>query len=164
MAIELHPNEVIKNVNKFKKLDMYSDYGLYESYDYETKKPVRSYFAHHQGMILCAITNYLKDEVLKELFMDDVQMKTYNILLKEKVQLKTNIDMKMAEYKKYNYNKETIYNDIRVYNYISDMPEISMLSNQKYTLLMNDRGSSFSRYRTIQLNRYRKITEQDYVY
>lgn len=162
MAIELHPNEVIKNVNKFKKLDMYSDYGLYESYDYETKKPVRSYFAHHQGMILCAITNYLKDEVLKELFMDDVQMKTYNILLKEKVQLKTNIDMKMAEYKKYNYNKETIYNDIRVYNYISDMPEISMLSNQKYTLLMNDRGSSFSRYRTIQLNRYRKITEQDY--
>ena len=92
-------------------------------------------------MILCAITNYLKDEVLKELFMDDVQMKTYNILLKEKVQLKTNIDMKMAEYKKYNYNKETIYNDIRVYNYISDMPEISMLSNQKYTLLMNDRGS-----------------------
>ena len=27
---------------------------------------------------------------------------------------------------------------------------------------MNDRGSSFSRYRNLQLNRYRKITEQDY--
>jgi cellobiose phosphorylase len=27
---------------------------------------------------------------------------------------------------------------------------------------MNDRGNSFSRYRTLQLNRYRKITEQDY--
>ena len=27
---------------------------------------------------------------------------------------------------------------------------------------MNDRGDSFSRYRTLQLNRYRKVTEQDY--
>lgn len=27
---------------------------------------------------------------------------------------------------------------------------------------MNDRGNSFSRYRTLQLNRYRKVTEQDY--
>ena len=32
----------------------------------------------------------------------------------------------------------------------------------KYCLLMNDRGNSFSRYRTLQLNRYRKVTEQDY--
>ena len=42
------------------------------------------------------------------------------------------------------------------------MPEVSVLSNKKYTLLMNDRGDSFSRYRMLQLNRYRKITEQDY--
>ena len=27
---------------------------------------------------------------------------------------------------------------------------------------MNDRGNSFSRYRTQQLNRYRKVTEQEY--
>jgi cellobiose phosphorylase len=42
------------------------------------------------------------------------------------------------------------------------MPEISVLSNKKYALLMNDRGNSFSRYRTLQLNRYRKVTELDY--
>ena len=42
------------------------------------------------------------------------------------------------------------------------MPEVSVLSNKKYCLLMNDRGNSFSRYRTLQLNRYRKVTEQDY--
>ena len=27
---------------------------------------------------------------------------------------------------------------------------------------MNDRGNSFSRYRTLQLNRYRKVTELEY--
>ena len=78
--------------------------------------------------------------------------------------MKANIDMKIAKYKKYDYAKEKIENDIRAFNYVSDMPEVSVLSNKKYCLLMNDRGDSFSRYRTIQLNRYRKITEQDYGY
>ena len=82
--------------------------------------------------------------------------------MKEKVQVRTSIDMKMARYKKYDYHKETIENDIRTFNYISYLPEVSVLSNKKYCLLMNDRGDSFSRYRTLQLNRYRKVTEQDY--
>ena len=46
-----------------------------------------------------------------------------------------------------------IENDIRKFDYISNMPEVSVLSNKKYTLLMNDRGDSFSRYRMLQLNR-----------
>ena len=64
--------------------------------------------------------------------------------------------------KKYDYAKETIQNDIRAFDYISYMPEMSVLSNKKYCLIMNDRGNSFSRYRTLQLNRYRKVTEQEY--
>ena len=45
---------------------------------------------------------------------------------------------------------------------MSDVPEVSVLSNNNYMLLINDRGNGFSRYKEIQLNRYRKITEQDY--
>ena len=40
--------------------------------------------------------------------------------------------------------------------------EKKIISNKKYSLIMNDRGNSFSRYRTLQLNRYRKVTEQEY--
>ena len=106
------------------------------------------------------ITNYLKSGVIQELFHSDINIKTFEILLKEKVQVKASIDMKMASYKKYDYNKETIQNDIRAFDYISYLPEMSVLSNKKYSLIMNDRGDSFSRYRTLQLNRYRKVTEQ----
>ena len=38
--------------------------------------------------------------------------------------LKASIDMKMARYKKFNYYKEAIENDIRAFNYISYMPEV----------------------------------------
>ena len=68
----------------------------------------------------------------------------------------------MFGYKKYNYQRENVENDIREFNDINEVPEISILSNSKYSLLINDRGNGFSRYKTIQLNRYRKITEQDY--
>ena len=162
MALELFPEDVYENMEKFKKMGMYGKYGFYESYDYDNKGVVEAFFAHHQGMILAGIVNYLKPNAIKNYFHQNVYINTFNILLKEKVQVKTNIDMKMAKYKKYNYDKESIENDIRAFDYISYLPEVSVLSNKKYCLLMNDRGNSFSRYRTLQLNRYRKVTEQDY--
>ena len=162
MALEMFPEDVYDNLNKFKELDMYGKYGFYEAYDYDNKGIVKSYFAHHQGMSLAGITNYLKQGVLKELFHSNVNIRTFEILLKEKVQIKTSIDLKMAKYKKYDYNKEIVENDIRAFDYISYLPEMSVLSNRKYSLIMNDRGNSFSRYRTQQLNRYRKVTELDY--
>ena len=162
MMMEFVPNEVYKNINKLKKLEMYSKYGFYEAYDYDNKGVVKSYFAHHLGMSLVGLTNYLTKSSIKNYFHNNVNIRTYDILLKEKVQIKASIDMKMAKYKKYNYEKEEIQNDIRAFNYISYMPEVSVLSNKKYSLIMNDRGDSFSRYRTIQLNRYRKVSEQDY--
>ena len=162
MSMEIHPEDVYENITKFKELDMESIYGLYEAYDYDNKGIVKSYFAHHEGMILLGITNYLKKDIIKDYFHANVNIKTFEILLKEKVQIKSSIDLKMAKYKKYNYAKETIENDIRAFNYISYLPEVSVLSNKKYCLLMNDRGNSFSRYRTLQLNRYRKVTSQEY--
>ena len=162
MVLDLYPKDVYDNINKFKSLNMYSEYGLYEAYDYDNKGVVKSYFAHHQGMGLLGITNYLKHGVIRDLFHSNIYIKTFEMLLKEKVQIRSSIDLKMAGYKKYDYQKEKIENDIRAFNYISYLPEMSVLSNKKYSLIMNDRGNSFSRYRTLQLNRYRKVTEQDY--
>lgn len=162
MALDLFPEEIYDNMKKFKELGMYSEYGLYESYDYDNKGLVKAYFAHHQGMSLLGITNYLKKGAIRNYFHSNIQVRTFELLLKEKVQIKANIDLKMADYKKYDYAKETIENDIRYFDYISYLPEMSVLSNKKYSLIMNDRGNSFARYRTIQLNRYRKVTEQDF--
>lgn len=162
MVMEMFPQDVYENINKFKKLDMYGEYGFYESYDYDNRGIVRAYFAHHEGMILAGLANYLKKGIIQNLFHSNINIKTFELLLKEKVQIKTTINLKMAGYKKYNYNKEAIENDIRSFDYISYLPEMSVLSNKKYSLIMNDRGDSFSRYRTQQLNRYRKVTEQDY--
>ena len=162
LALTNYPTEVYKNVKKLKDLGLYSDFGFYESYDYDDKEIVLSYFAHHQGMILASLANYLKTDVIRNYFHNDVRVKAVEILLKEKVQINPVIDLKIYGYKKYNYEKEVVENDIRELNHLSSIPEVSVLSNNNYLLLINDRGNGFSRYKRTQLNRYRKITEQDY--
>ncbi len=162
MVLPEKPREVFKNYRKLKKLGMESKYGLYESYDTETEKPVLSYFAHHQGMILASIANYLKEGIIQDLFASDMRNKAFEILTKEKIQLHPVIDLTIAKYKRFHYEKEKITTDMRYFTYLSDLPEVAVVSNSKYTVLMNDRGDGFSRYKEIQLNRYRKVTEQDY--
>lgn len=162
LALNNNPQLVYSNISKLKKLGLYGDWGFYESYDYDDKEIVKSYFSHHQGMILASLCNYLKNDAIRNYFHNDVRIQSVEILLKEKVQFNPMIDMKIYGYKKYHYDKEFVENDIRAFNYMSDIPEVSVLSNNDYMLLMNDRGNGFSRYKQVQLNRYRKITEQDY--
>lgn len=162
LAISEFSRDVYNNMYKFKKLKMYGQYGFYESYDYEDKTPILSYYAHHQGMILCSLTNYLKKNVIQNYFYDDIRVQSFDILNKEKVQMEPMIDLKIVKYKKYDYAKEIMENDIREYSYLSQRPEVSVLSNSRYSLLLNDRGAGVSSFKTIQLNRYRKTTEQEY--
>lgn len=162
LALPIFTKDVLHNMKKLEKLKLLGEYGFYESYDTEDKAIVYSYFAHHQGMILASITNTLKNNIIQKYFINDVNNNAFEILMKEKVQLKPIIDVNITKYKKYTYDKEPFINDIRVFHNLATLPEVSVLSNSKYSVFMNDRGNGFSRYRTIQLNRYRKITEQDY--
>ena len=41
MALELYPEEVYDNMQKFKNLEMYGKYGYYEAYDYDNKGVVK---------------------------------------------------------------------------------------------------------------------------
>ncbi|MDD2518268.1 MAG: glucoamylase family protein, partial [Bacilli bacterium] len=162
LALPLFPKEVVKNIKKFKPLNMFGKYGLYESYDCLDEVPVVSYYAHHQGMILGSLTNFLTDGVIQSYFYKDIRNQAVDMLIKEKVQLRPHINYETMRYKKYTYEKEPFVNDIRVYNQISKLPELSVLSNSKYSVIINDRGNGYSKYYQIRLNRYRKVTERDY--
>ena len=66
-------DNTINSLAKFvhKDLGLYSEFGFYESYDYDDKEIVLSYFAHHQGMILASLANYLKTDVIRNYLLID---------------------------------------------------------------------------------------------
>ena len=163
MTIEVDDRAVYENMQRFKDLSMYdNNMGFFESYDEEDHVPVKAHYAHHQGMILASLTNYLADHCLQRYFMQEPTMRSMETLLKEKAQIKPYIDLKVTQYKRYQYSKVQTESDARDFDTISNVPEIGTISNGQYTVLLNDRGSGFSRYRNVMLNRYRKISADHY--
>ncbi|MGI6329707.1 MAG: GH36-type glycosyl hydrolase domain-containing protein [Bacilli bacterium] len=162
MAIGIDDKEVYHNYLKFKKMNMLGEYGLYESFDYEDQAIVKSFYAHHQGMILGSLTNYLEDNIIQEYFHDDKEIQAIEMLLKEKVQIRPYIDLKIARYKKHQYIKEQHENDVREFTKPNPISELGLLSNGTYSILMNDLGNSLSKYKNLQVNRARQVPEEDY--
>ena len=162
LAISANPRAVYENIRRFRKLDMYDDFGFYESYDDEDHVHVLAHYAHHQGMILASLTNYLCNNCIQNFFMQEPAMRSMETLLKEKAQVKPYIDLKVTQYKRYQYSKVQTESDARDFDNIATVPEIGVLSNGLYTVLLNDRGSGFSRYKETMLGRYRKISADHY--
>ncbi len=163
MTISVDDDAVYDNLQRFKDLKMYDgNMGLFESYDEEDHVPVRAHYAHHQGMILASLANYLGNHCLQNYFMQEPTMRSMETLLKEKAQVRPYIDLKVTQYKRYQYSKVQTESDARDFDSLATVPEIGVLSNGQYTVLLNDRGSGFSRYRNVMLNRYRKISADHY--
>lgn len=95
LCLDYAPKKVYSNIRNLKKYNSYSTYGFYEAIDFtkahiaKDKKyeVVKTYMAHHQGMILTAINNYVNNEVIKERFHANPNIDAADILLKERVPL-----------------------------------------------------------------------------
>ena len=162
MTIGENDRAVYANMQRFDALGMRGEMGFFESYDDEDHTVVQAHYAHHQGMILASLTNYLCDHCLQRYFMSDPAMLSMETLLKEKAQLRPYIDLKVTQYKRYQYNHEQTESDAREYDTLAPVPEVGLLSNGQYTVMLNDRGSGFSRFRSVMLNRYRKVSADHY--
>ena len=77
LAINDYPIETIENLKMLEKEGMYDKYGFYESIDYtlnrlkkdEKSAVVKTYMAHHQGLILLSIDNLFNKNILQKRFM-----------------------------------------------------------------------------------------------
>ncbi len=91
LSLPLRPKEAFQNLLHLQSLGLEGPLGLFEAADFETERIgegqsmrlVHSHMAHHQGMILCAICNFLKDYALAGLFFRLPQVQAYRLLLEE---------------------------------------------------------------------------------
>ena len=73
--------------------EWFGPYGFYESIDYSESgrrswrhpyEVVRCWMAHHQGMTLLALANFLYDDVVQEWFHHEPRVQATELLLHEK--------------------------------------------------------------------------------
>lgn len=170
LAILDKPKEVVQNLMLLKEYGMYNKYGFYESIDFtpsrqkknETFSVVKTYMAHHQGLILLSINNLINKNILQKRFSLNPEIKANEILLQERMP-ETFITTKeqkekleKLKYKDYENYTSAVYN-----NDDNRITRGNVISNEKYTVAINQFGEGFSKYKNIYVNRF-KITE-DYM-
>ena len=140
LALQFYPKEAIQNLKMLAKSGSIGKYGFYESIDYKPKKTViRNFMAHHQGLILSAINNIINNNILQKRFMSNPEMQGIEILLEERMPERVIITKEKKErvdkikYKEY-------------HEYAQRTSGINVLSNEKYTIIMKDDGSGYSKY------------------
>ena len=93
LALSHRPAAVMANLDHLRSLRAMGRYGLFESIDFTRARlpegrshaVVRTYMAHHQGMILTAIGNHLLGDALVRRFHADSLVQTAELLLHEQV-------------------------------------------------------------------------------
>ena len=168
LAISEDVNDVIENLKKLESLGMYDKYGFYESIDYTPSRVpinknnvvVKTYMAHHQALILLSINNLINNNILQKRFMENPQIQSVDILLQER--MPENVIITKNKKEKVQKIKYSGYNNysVREYRDINRNLNISnVISNEKYTICINDKGEGYSKYKDILVNRYKRTDE-----
>ena len=66
-CLAINDKSVLSNIKRLCEMGLYGKFGFYEAFD---GAPVMTFMAHHQGMILTAITNYVDGDAKRKLTRD----------------------------------------------------------------------------------------------
>lgn len=164
MALMVSPEEACTNLESLKKNGMESRFGFFEAMDYtpsrmvkrQEQSLVRSYMAHHQGMSLLSIAYLLCDRPMQKLFQCDVNVKSALLLLQEKVPIVSTFYSPSMHVTDITVVPASD-NSMRVINTPNTaIPEVQLLSNGRYHLMITNAGGGYSHWKNISINRWRE--------
>ncbi|MFO7742983.1 MAG: glucoamylase family protein [Anaerolineae bacterium] len=155
LAVKLAPGEVLKNVDRLIDEEALGHYGFYEALDYtrsrlpigQRRAVVRSYMAHHQGMIMAALANYLNGRAIVGRFHQDPRVQAVEFLLQEQVPRgapleeapEESVGVERSERERVALEPWSVPTDPPV-------PEVHFLSNGRYSVLITEAGAGYSAF------------------
>jgi len=165
LAVGIDPVSVAENLKELQRLGMEGTCGFYEAIDFTPTRLdadskysiVRSYMAHHQGMSLAAMNNFFNSDILQKRFHNIPVVRSAELLLQEKV---TGRVIYTKEYKEESVIR-TRKNDFadgeayRTYGIPKTLPpNVHILTNGDYSVMITDGGSGFSKAGDFAVNRW----------
>lgn len=170
LALPDLPNEVMENLKLLEQDNVLGKYGLYEAIDYtpirqkngEKSSVVKTYMAHHQGLILASINNLFKDNILQKRFMKNPEIEAVDILLQERMPTNAILTKEKKEkVEKIKQTKQDSYGG-RIYTKIEENKiNVNVIANDNYTICMDQNGKGFSKYKNILVNRFKQTADYE---
>ena len=168
MALMVLPEEACKNLFELSKDGFVGRYGFFEAIDYtpsrlsrgQTNSIVRSFMVHHQGMSLLSLAYLLLDKPMQKRFESEAQFRAIMLLLQERIPHATEFyspSVHVAD-----SSVATADVQMRVINTAQTaVPEIQLLSNGRYHVMISNSGGGYSRWKDIAVTRWREDCTRD---
>jgi cellobiose phosphorylase len=171
MALMVSPVEACENLQRLAADGRSGAYGFHEAVDYtptrlppdETSATIKSFMAHHQGMSLLALVNLLHDNPMPRRFLACPLLRAADLLLQERVPKTVASvfveDLKLEESRTPCGEGESV---MRVFtNPTTPAPEVHLLSNGRYHVVISSAGGGYSRWRELAVTRWREDSTRD---
>jgi cyclic beta-1,2-glucan glucanotransferase len=172
MALMISPREACENLERLVADERTGAYGFYEAVDYTPSRmpvgqvgaTVRSYMVHHQAMGFLSLASYLLDRPMQRRFMACPVLRTSELLLQERVPHATakilSKELEVQESRK--LLEREAESAMRVFTEPSaQAPEVHLLSNGRYHLVVSQSGGGYSRWRDLAVTRWREDPTRD---
>ena len=166
LALMVAPEEACRNLEGLAAQGLEGKYGFYEAVDYtpthlprgQASAVVRSFMAHHQGMSLLSLASLLLDRPMQRRFASDPSFQAIMLLLQERVPKATAFYSHTTELDKVQTGSQDAEDmPIRVYTSPdTPIPEVQLLSNGRYHVMVTNAGGGYSRWKDLDVTRWRE--------
>lgn len=170
LALMVAPDQACLNLQRLEVEGLMGKYGLYEAVDYtpsrqrhgESRTVLRSFLAHHQGMSFLSLAYLLLDRPMQKRFKSDPLFQATMLLLQERVPRSIPFHVHMNELSNIRTLSSDAQTPIRVLKTPHTLiPEVQLLSNGRYHVMVTNAGGGYSRWKDIAVTRWHEDTTCD---
>ncbi len=170
MALMVSPIAACNNLQLLADENFLGKYGFYEAIDYtpsrlprDSKRVlIRSFMAHHQGMSFLAISYLLHQQPMQRRFIADPLFQATLLLLQERIPKPSGSYLQIPKSPRGSAISKTSEASSRIFNTPNTRtPQVHLLSNGRYNLVLTQAGGGYSRWKDIALTRWREDTTCD---
>jgi cyclic beta-1,2-glucan synthetase len=171
LAAMVEPEQAARNLARLASLGTLGRYGFYEALDYTPSRLpegtrfaiVRAFMAHHQGMTIVAIANVLLHGIMRKRFHAEPQVQAAELLLQERTPRDISVAHPRSEEVRTAPHIDALSPpDVRRLHSANDAtPQVHLLSNSRYAVMITAAGSGYSRWRDLGITRWREDVTRD---
>ncbi|HUZ18163.1 MAG TPA: glucoamylase family protein, partial [Spirochaetia bacterium] len=170
LALLLMPEKACMNLKQLSDDGCEGDYGFYEAIDYtETRIPpgqpnavVKSFMVHHQGMSFLSLASRLLGQPMQKRFQANPEIRATALLLEERIPRAATFYSHAADMPELNADSEVTRSPAREFTTAETaLPEVHLLSNGSYHVMVTNAGGGYSRWRDIAVTRWREDATSD---
>jgi len=171
MALMVKPKQAFENLVRLAEDGRAGEYGFYEAVDYTPSRlpprkssvTIQSFMVHHQGMILLALDYALRGQPMQARFSACPILKATDLLLQERVpkSIANVLPDDSSAIKSHSSTGEG-EGDLRILtNPSPSAPEVHLMSNGRYHVVVSNAGGGYSRWHDFAVTRWREDATRD---